>query len=120
MVRYTAIVVIAGISTCALADDVFDYVADNSVAVPADYREWTFLTSSLDLNYNTPVPGAPARQSLLDNVFVNPASYTAFVATGMWPDKTIFVKENRRAASAGTISKSGKFQTDVASIELHI
>jgi hypothetical protein len=29
-----------------------------------DYREWVFLTSSLDLNYNEAVPGA-GRQSLL-------------------------------------------------------
>jgi hypothetical protein len=72
------------------------------------------------LNYDEPVPGAPATDSLLDNVFVNPTAYAVFVKTGKWPDQTIFVKENRTAATAGTISKSGKFQTDVASIELHV
>jgi len=96
------------------------YNADNRLAVPADYREWVFLSSSLDLNYNTAVPGTAAGLSLLDNVFVNPQAYKVFARTGVWPDKTIFVKENRIAASAGSISKSGKFQTAVASMELHV
>jgi hypothetical protein len=95
------------------------YTADNQLILPADYREWIFLTSSLDLNYDVAVPGA-GRRSLLDNVFVNPDAYRVFVKTGTWPDKTVLVKENRAAASAGSISKSGKFQTGVASMELHV
>ena len=96
------------------------YDSDSRLVVPADYREWVFLTSSLDLNYDDAVPGAAVRSSLLDNVFVNPDAYKIFMKTGVWPDKTILVKENRVAASAGTISKSGKFQTWVASMELHV
>ena len=69
------------------------------MAVPGDYREWVFLTSSLDLNYDEAVPGA-GRRSLLDNVFVNPDAYGVFMKTGTWPDKTVLVKENRAAASA--------------------
>lgn len=75
-----------------------------------------FLTSSLDLNYSD---GAEA-QSVLDNVFVNPDAYRTFVRTGTWPDRTIIVKENRVAASAGTISKSGKYQTQVLNMEMHV
>jgi hypothetical protein len=105
---------------CAVsAAESLEYTFGNRVVLPADYREWVFLTSSLDLNYNDAVPGA-GMGSMLDNVFVNPAAYSAFVKTGTWPDKTVLVKENRLAASAGTLSKSGKFQTGVASIELHV
>ena len=96
-----------------------EYTSDNRLVIPPEYRTWVFLTSSLDLNYNDPVPGA-GRQSLLDNVFVDPDAYKSFVATGIWPDKTVFVKENRVAATAGTISREGKYQTTVASIELHV
>ena len=106
--------------TCAAAiAQAPQYNGDDRLTVPSDYREWVFLTSSLDLNYNDAVPGTAAR-SLLDNVFVNPEAYKAFLQTGMWPDKTILVKENRIAAPAGSISKSGKFQTGVASMELHV
>ena len=76
-----------------------------------------FLTSSLDLNYSKAAD--PDQMHMLDNVFVNPESYKAFVKTGSWPDKTILVKENRMAESAGTLSKSGRFQTGVMNLEIH-
>lgn len=97
-----------------------EYTTDNKMVVPPDYREWIFLTASLDLNYNEPVPGVTAAHSMLDNIFVTPAAYKAFIATGKWPDKTVMIKENRRAESAGTLSKSGKFQAEVMSLEIHV
>lgn len=104
----------------AAAADSLQYTADRRLIIPADYREWIFLTSSLDLTYDLPVPGAPRARSLLDNVFVSPLAYQQFLRSGRWPDGTVLVKENRRAASAGTISKSGRYQTQVASMELHV
>jgi hypothetical protein len=92
-------------------------VDQDQMAVPADYRQWVFLTSSLDLNYNT---AAATDHHMLDNVFVDPASYQAFLKTGTWPDKTILVKENRMAQSAGTLSKRGQFQSGVMDLEIHI
>jgi len=92
-------------------------LAQEQMAVPADYRQWVFLTASLDLNYDT--ASAP-NQHMLDNVFVDPASYKAFLKTGSWPDKTILIKENRMAESAGTLSKRGKFQIGVKNLEIHI
>jgi hypothetical protein len=94
-----------------------DYPTGNTMAVPADYRQWVFLTSSLDLNYDT--TAAPGHH-LLDNVFVNPEAFKVFEKTGLWPDKTILVKENRMAESAGTLSKAGQFQTGVMNLEIHV
>jgi len=95
----------------ALAQD-----SKDQMAVPADYRQWVFLTSSLDLNYST---AAAPDHHMLDNVFVDPAAYKVFLATGTWPDKTIMIKENRMAESAGTLSKRGQFQTGVMNLEIH-
>jgi hypothetical protein len=92
-------------------------VGQDQMAVPADYRQWVFLTSSLDLNYNT---AAATDHHMLDNVFVDPASYQTFLKTGTWPDKTILVKENRLAQSTGTLSKRGQFQSGVMDLEIHI
>ena len=112
-----ALIVLAGVAYAAAPN----IPADGPMTVPADYREWVFLTSSLDLNYDKPVPDAGEQQvSMLDNVYVNPDSYRAFVATGTWPDKTVLVKDNRVAESAGELSKDGKFQTRIASMELHV
>ena len=110
----------AALIQVAAAADSPQYTADSRLVIPANYREWVFLTSSLDLNYDRPVPGASMAPSLLDNVLVSPTAYAEFVKTGHWPDGTVLVKENRLAASAGTISKSGKYQTAIESMELHV
>jgi hypothetical protein len=88
-----------------------------TMAVPGTYREWVFLTSSLDLNYNT--AAAPSHH-MLDNIFVNPEAYKVFLQSGTWPDKTVMIKENRMAESAGMLSKAGQFQAEVKDLEIHI
>jgi len=88
-----------------------------TMAVPGNYREWVFLTSSLDLNY---ISAAAPGHHMLDNVFVNPEAYRVFLQTGTWPDKTVLIKENRLAESAGTLSKAGRFQAGVKDLEIHI
>jgi hypothetical protein len=94
------------------------YPGSDKMAVPGDYRDWVFLTSSLDLNYST--ASEPSTMHMLDNVFVNRDAYKAFLKTGTWPDQTVMVKENRIAESAGTLSKSGRFQTGVMNLEIHV
>ena len=94
------------------------YPGSDKMAVPGDYRDWVFLTSSLDLNYST--ASEPSTMHMLDNVFVNRDAYKAFLKTGTWPDQTVMVKENRMAESVGTLSKSGRFQTGVMNLEIHV
>jgi hypothetical protein len=96
------------------------YTAGNKMAVPGDYRQWVFLTSSIDLNYNTAAELGPGDRHMLDNVFADPVAYKAFLNTGTWPDKTILIKENRIAESAGTLSKRGRFQAAVVNLEIHV
>ena len=49
-----------------------------------------------------------------------PTPIRRFSKTGTWPDQTVLVKENRIAESAGTLSKSGRFQTGVMNLEIHV
>jgi hypothetical protein len=95
------------------------YTADGRLVFPANYREWIYLTTGMDMDYN-PDP-AMADHSMFDNVFVNPEAYKAFVATGTWPDKTMLVLEGRMAANKGSINKKGHFQTnDVMMRSVHV
>lgn len=91
----------------SLADPQF--VSGNRLVRPRKYREWIYLSSGLGMAYN-PNPSAPLA---FTNVFVAPAAYRTFIATGRWPDKTIFVLEERDAASKGSINKGGHFQADL-------
>jgi hypothetical protein len=95
------------------------YTADGNLKFPAQYREWVYLSSGVDMSYS---PDAMSMDhSMFDNVFVNPEAYKAFVVTGTWPDKTTLVLEARKAGSKGSINKSGHFQTgEVHGLEVHV
>lgn len=94
------------------------YNRDGDLIAPARYREWTYLTSGIDMSY---VASAAADHSMFDNVFVNPEAYQSFLKTGTWPDKTIMVLEAREAMDRGSINLRGHYQgTDLMGIEVHV
>lgn len=94
------------------------YTKDGDMLPLANYREWVYLTSGIDMSY---LPGAMRDHSMFDNVFVNPAAYRSFRETGTWPDKTVLVLEVREARSKGSINQSGHFQgTEVMGFEVHV
>ena len=64
-----------------------------------------FIGSSLGLNY--PAPGTAPGPDQFDNVFVNPSSYRAFMQTGKWPDKTIWVLEFRGVGKESVAEPDG-------------
>jgi len=94
------------------------YTNDAKLKFPENYRSWVYLTSGFDMSYN---PAAQAGDHhMFDNVFVNPESYKVFVATGVWPDKTVFVLEARGAQGRGSINQKGNYQAEVMGLEVHI
>jgi hypothetical protein len=83
---------------------------------PDGYREWIYLSSGLGMNYGPNAMGP----EFFTNVFVAPWAYREFVATGKWPEKSIFVVEDRSAETKGSINKTGRFQTDLAGIAVEV
>ena len=95
-----------------------EYTADGQLKFPANYREWVYLSTGIDMNYR---PNAGMNHSMFDNVFVNPESYKYFVANGTWPDKTMLVLEVRGAETKSAINKAGHYQTtEVMGREVHV
>ncbi len=95
------------------------YTAAGELVPPLDYRDWVFLTSGVNMNYSERAMGMD--QELVDNVFVDPASWQTFKKTGLWPEGTMFVKEGRVGTSKGSINKSGIFQTEQRfDLEVHV
>ena len=92
---------------------------DGVLAFPENYREWMFLSAGLGMNYGPNAPAAGQPQSFT-NVYVNPSSYRAFMKTGAWPDRTMFVLEIRGSATEGSINRSGFYQTAVRAIEANV
>ena len=73
------------------------YNTNGELLLPANYREWIFLSSGLGMNYGPMAAMAGDENPPFDNVFVAPAAYRSFLQTGHWPDKAILVLELRRA-----------------------
>ena len=95
------------------------YTSGGELIRPSDFREWMFVTSGLGMTYNQPTTGA-ARTPNFTNVYVNPSSYRAFMKTGQWPDKTMFILEVRASTSEGSINKGGHFQSNLVVVEASV
>jgi hypothetical protein len=95
------------------------YTSAGELRLPENYRQWTYVTSGFDMSYS---PNATQMDHhMFDNVFANPEAYSAFLANGTWPDKTMLVLEGRMAEGKGSINQRGNFQgTDVMGIEIHV
>ena len=91
------------------------YAGQNLIR-PENYREWIFLSSGLGMNYNASVGGG----EMFTNVFVPEWSYRQFQASGKWPDKSIFVVEERGSLTSGSINKAGHFQTDLVGMGVEV
>ncbi len=102
------------------ASDAPQYTADGELTVPADYREWIFLSSGLGMTYGPAASAAREGAPFFDNVFVRPESYREFLKTGKWPNGSEFVLEIRSSESRGSINKDGHYQTAFSRLEAEV
>ena len=108
-------------TTCAAAAPVVtsnqpSYTADGQLALPANYRDWIFLTSGFGMNYSNGGGSHP----MFTNVYVSPDAYDGFKSSGKWPQKSMFVVEIYSPASEGSINKSGYYQKDFKGLDIEV
>ena len=90
------------------------YTANGQLLFPEGYREWIYLSSGLGMSYSK------AGGDQFTNVFVTPAAYREFLSSGRWPEKTMFVVEERESASEGSINKAGHYQAALAGLGVEV
>jgi len=95
------------------------YTSNGELVRPLDYRSWVFVTSGLGMTYG-PAQPASGQPPLFDNVFVTREAYQAFLRSGTWPDKTMFILEGRRSETNVSINNGGHTQGEVAFIEASV
>jgi hypothetical protein len=95
------------------------YTSEGELLRPADYREWTYLSSGLGMNYG-PASGGMNNSPMFTNVFVNPESYSEFQKTGKWPDKTTFALEVFSSGTHSGPNKQGHFQDSLMALEAEV
>jgi hypothetical protein len=96
--------------------DVQPTYAGGKLMRPENYREWVFLSSGLGMNYNAAARGP----ELFTNVFVPKWAYRKFLASGRWPQKAMFVLEERASENKGSINKAGHFQSDLKGLAVEV
>lgn len=92
------------------------YNAKGQLLRPADYREWMFLSAGFGMNYS-PAPGS---HEMFTNVFVQRWAYDEFVDSGKWPEQSMFVIDERDAASRSSINQKGHYQTDLMGLAVEV
>ena len=83
---------------------------------PADYREWMFLSAGYGMNYS---PG-PDSHEMFTNVFVQRWAYDEFAKSGKWPEQSMFVIDERDAASRSSINQKGHYQADLMGLAVEV
>ena len=126
--RARPFVLLGCISLLAIASSLAGRLADSDEALrfnqkgellfPEHYREWVWLSTGLGMSYSP--TAQEAADPKFDNVFVSPAAYRTFVATGKWPNGTVFVLEIRKGQHKGSINQAGHYQGDLLDIETHV
>ena len=92
------------------------YAGDGELLLPRNYREWIYLSSGFGMEYNA--SGKPGSE--FTNVFVKPSAYREFLAKGRWPNKTVFVLEERTSATRGSINRGGHYQTGLDGVAVSV
>jgi hypothetical protein len=92
------------------------YDEKGNLQLPADYRDWMFLSAGFGMNYS-PEPGS---HEMFTNVFVQRWAHQEFLKNGKWPEQTMFVIDERDAETKGSINKKGHYQTDLMGLAVEV
>lgn len=98
------------------ADGEPQFIKNDELAFPADYREWAYVSSGLGMTYG-PAKAAEGQPPRFDNVFVNRRAYREFLRSGTWPEQTMFLLEVRAAGANVSINNGGRSQGKLLAME---
>ena len=94
------------------------YDKSGALILPADYRRWVMIGSSLDLSYaETP---AQAGHQMFMHTLMEPTAHKAFVETGKFREGTMFVLLLQGVADKVMPARNGQFAGDVHGVEMAV
>ena len=92
------------------------YTGDNELIRPEGYREWVFIGATLGMSYQE--GEAKLGPQEFHNLYINPAAYREYKASGKFPEKTVLVMERLTAGSRESINQRGHFEDKSKGIEV--
>lgn len=94
------------------------YEKSGALILPADYRRWVMVGSSLDLSY-AEMPGQAGHQMFM-HTLMEPTAHRAFVETGKFREGTMFALILQGVADKVMPARSGQFAGDVHGVEMAV
>jgi hypothetical protein len=94
------------------------YEGNDTLLRPDGYREWVFVGSSLGLRYDD---GKKQPDQLeYKNVYIDPAAYRAYRATGVFPEGTVLVLETAIGEEKKEPGLRGSFQKEFTGLSVAV
>ena len=95
------------------------YASDGALQLPADYRQWVFIGSSLGLSYSE---GGPASMGMemFHETLMEPDAYRHFVDTGTFREGTMLALLLHGTGEKVLPARRGRFATDVHGVEMAV
>jgi hypothetical protein len=104
------------LTVLALVAEQPKFTSDGKLEIPANYREWVYLSSGLGMTY----PEERASAKNFTNVYAEPTAYREFRKTGKWPEGTMLAMEVRKGETKGSINIDGNFQGALLATEVTV
>ncbi len=121
LIAVLALTLVTAHAAAPTEDDAPRFAADGKLLSPADYRQWPLIGTGLGMAYG-PLRQTPGGRPPFTNVFVNPASWRAFMQNGTWPDGTLLILEVRESLPLANAASgaNGWFQGEITGIEAEV
>lgn len=92
------------------------YDAKGELQLPADWRRWIFVGSSLGLSYTQGDPG----MQMFHETLMEPSAYQHFTETGTFREGTMFVLVMHGTGDGVLPGRHGKFAADLMEVEMAV
>jgi hypothetical protein len=93
------------------------YDRSGALQLPADYRQWVFVGSSLGLSYSE---GPSMGMEMFHETLMEPTAYKHFVTTGTFREGTMLALILHGVGERAAPARRGKFATDVHGVEMAV
>ncbi len=93
------------------------YDASRDLKLPADYRQWILVGSSLGLSY---AEGGQTGHQMFNTTLMEPTAYRHFVETGQFREGTMLALILQGIGTNALPARQGQFATDVHMVEMAV
>lgn len=100
-----------------------EYDPEGKLLRPAGFEKWVVVGTSIGLDYSDGNQKSANNPGTFHSVYLQPEAFEHYVATGTFPEQTVFIVTNNKSLPAktkGTVSRSGFVAAPTSGLEIAI